>query len=95
MENHIVLTTVLQHTILLFTAPRWYNSLLPYLCPTHNASLTFPSPHQGLGGHKAMAPFTVGSYCASKPAQFPTDPGSRASPQARLGTALTPLPAVP
>lgn len=33
MENHIILTTVLQHTTLPFIAPRPCNSLLPHLCP--------------------------------------------------------------
>lgn len=78
MENHTVLTTVLQHTILLFTAPRWCNcshTSVPYpQCLPSFSLLSLP------GKHKARAPCTVGSHCASKPAQSVTDPCSRGSP---------------
>lgn len=47
MENHIILTTVLQHTILLFTAPRRCNSLLPHpQCLSNFSLLSTPGKHK-------------------------------------------------
>lgn len=85
MENHIILTTVLQHTILLFTAPRRCNSLLPYRrSPTHNASLTsLYSPRQKAQpprqqrqplGQAGYSPYSLASHPLNPDSELPSPP---------------------